>query len=310
MLPTLDEHLKLNNCPHCSVDYPNMVSQHEFNTSWDNGHESKKWGVFVCKRCGGAVLALSYPPDKQVVAVYPTTETADINLPKRVRYYLDEAMRSVSTPAGSVMLSASAVDAMLKEKGYKDGGLYARINQATKDGLLTAAMAIWAHQVRLEANGQRHADEEESMPTIVEAKLSVEFAKTPGDFLFVLPSRIERGINAVSKNEPIIAGQPKTLKLPPAYRSGQYSTPIILDDSESQPVVVAKFYYGRNGRLLPESLQPGELSVINRSGNPKWWIANLFIADCKSLPELAFVEILVDGQVRQAGHLNISRQTS
>ena len=50
------------------------------------------------------------------------------------------------------MLAASAVDSMLKEKGYKDGSLYKRIEQAAGDHLITAEMASWAHEVRLDAN--------------------------------------------------------------------------------------------------------------------------------------------------------------
>jgi hypothetical protein len=53
------------------------------------------------------------------------------------------------------MLCASAVDAMLKAKSYKDGTLYGRINQAAKDHLITPEMAKWAHDVRIEANDPR-----------------------------------------------------------------------------------------------------------------------------------------------------------
>ncbi len=52
------------------------------------------------------------------------------------------------------MLAASSIDAMLKEKGYKVGGLYDRIKQAAKDHLITDEMAAWAHDVRLDANDQ------------------------------------------------------------------------------------------------------------------------------------------------------------
>ena len=62
------------------------------------------------------------------------------------------------------MLAASAVDAMLKVKGYKDGSLYQRIKDAAAGHIITADMATWAHQVRLDANDQRHADESASIP--------------------------------------------------------------------------------------------------------------------------------------------------
>jgi hypothetical protein len=39
------------------------------------------------------------------------------------------------------MLSASAVDAMLKVKGYKSGSLYSRIDKAAEDHMITSEMA-------------------------------------------------------------------------------------------------------------------------------------------------------------------------
>ena len=62
------------------------------------------------------------------------------------------------------MLSASSVDAMLKVKGYKDGSLYQRIKDAAAGHIITEDMATWAHQVRLDANDERHADESASIP--------------------------------------------------------------------------------------------------------------------------------------------------
>jgi hypothetical protein len=47
------------------------------------------------------------------------------------------------------MLSAGAVDAMLKAKGFVQGSLYERIDEAATKGLITADMTKWAHQVRL-----------------------------------------------------------------------------------------------------------------------------------------------------------------
>ena len=91
------------------------------------------------------------------------------------------------------MLCGSSVDAMLKEKNYKDGSLYKRIDEAAKDHLITSEMAEWAHEVRLDANDQRHADESTELPTQAEAEKCIDFTKALGEFLFVLPSRVERG---------------------------------------------------------------------------------------------------------------------
>lgn len=92
------------------------------------------------------------------------------------------------------MLTASAVDAMLKAQGYKEGSLYNRIDKAAEEHVITTNMAMWAHEIRLEANEQRHADDSVSLPTEVEAKRCLDFAVALGQFMFVLPSRVEKGL--------------------------------------------------------------------------------------------------------------------
>jgi hypothetical protein len=64
------------------------------------------------------------------------------------------------------------------------------------DNVITADMALWAHHVRLEANDARHANSDNPHATADEAKQSVEFAAALGHFLFVLPSRVRRGLEA------------------------------------------------------------------------------------------------------------------
>jgi len=103
-------------------------------------------------------------------------------------------LESLHAPAGAIMLAASAVNAMLKEKGYKDGSLNSRIDQAAERHDITEDMARWAHEVRLDANEQRHSDEEADLPSGEDAQHSVDFAMALGEFMFVLPSRVRRGI--------------------------------------------------------------------------------------------------------------------
>jgi hypothetical protein len=96
------------------------------------------------------------------------------------------------------MLAASAVDSLLKAKGYDSGSLYSRIDKAAADHLITTEMAAWAHDVRLEANGQRHADAELALPTTVDADRVIDFAKALAEFLFVLPAKVAKGLTAVA----------------------------------------------------------------------------------------------------------------
>lgn len=91
------------------------------------------------------------------------------------------------------MLAASAVDAMLKAKNYTEGSLYARIDKAAADHVITDDMGQWAHEVRLDANDQRHPDEDASLPSREGARKSIDFVIALGQFMFVLPLRVKRG---------------------------------------------------------------------------------------------------------------------
>ena len=90
----------------------------------------------------------------------------------------------------------SSVDAMLKEKGLIKGNFYSRINDAVKQGLLTKEMGTWAHQISLDVNDQRHADINAGLPTTDEGQQTIVFTQTLAEFLFVLPSKVTRGIES------------------------------------------------------------------------------------------------------------------
>lgn len=127
---------------------------------------------------------------------FPKMPSVATELPERPRTFLGQAQESLHAPSGAVMLAASAVDAMLKLRGLTEGSLNARIEKAVKGHLITAEMSKWAHAVRLDANDQRHADQAASLPTEADAQRSINFAAALGEILFVLPVRVERGLQS------------------------------------------------------------------------------------------------------------------
>ncbi len=186
--------LEIERCPHCNVDKPNIITLTNFQTTTYAGESRGYWRVYHCTRCGGVIIAGSKSEDGFIAEMYPSGSQVDDSIPNPARDYLTQALGSLSAPAGSVMLSASAVDAMLKCKGYKKGSLYSRIDQAKEDHLITEGMALWAHEVRLEANEPRHADEIAPLPTDADARKCIDFVLALGQFLFVLPARVQQGL--------------------------------------------------------------------------------------------------------------------
>jgi len=78
------------------------------------------------------------------------------------------------------------------------GSLYSRIEEAAKQHLITDEMKAWAHDVRLDANDQRHADPNSSLPTPDAARRVLDFVRGLGLILFVLPARVQHGREAAA----------------------------------------------------------------------------------------------------------------
>lgn len=198
-MPKLTPNLELSRCPHCYVNHPNLVEVQRCETTDHSGVIQRKWRIYRCANCGGLVTAFAQNWDQEVIQVFPESSTFDKSIPDRPRTFLHQASESIHSPAGAVMLAASAVDSMLKIKGYREGSLSSRIVSAASDHVITQEMAQWAHDVRLEANDQRHADEGAPLPTQDDAKRAIEFASALAQFMFVLPARVQRGIKAATE---------------------------------------------------------------------------------------------------------------
>jgi len=193
-MPNLSPRLVLGRCPHCSVANPSLAQIHRTETKDHEGGNTRRWTIYACGNCGGLVTASASQFGQPVQEMFPSSTEVHEDIPGRAKEYLAQAVASIHAPAGAVMLAASAVDAMLKEKGYSAGSLYSRIQSAVDDNLLTTEMATWAHEVRLDANDQRHADDEATLPTGDDAKKVIDFATAIAEYLFVLPARIQRGL--------------------------------------------------------------------------------------------------------------------
>ncbi len=185
-------------CPQCGTANPTLQREWRSDCIIPRGEMTYgiNWGVYKCTTCRKFVLTQSIRGNGHTIDVertYPPTTTVEAAMPERAAKYLIQAIESSHAPDGAVMLAGSSVDAMLKAKGLTEGSLYSRIDQAVKDHLLTVEMGDWAHEVRLGSNRPRHADDDDPHVTPAEAAQSIEFVKTLGHILFVLPERIKNG---------------------------------------------------------------------------------------------------------------------
>jgi hypothetical protein len=199
-VPKLENNLMIDRCPHCSVAHPNLSKRHHLTTKDHSGQMERHWYFYTCSSCGGVVTAWSVNPGEEAVQIFPQPQEVEEDIPDKPKTYLEQAIASIHAPAGAAMLAASSVDSMLKIKGYNEGSLYNRIEKAADDHLITKEMAAWAHEVRLDANDQRRADENSSLPTQDDAQRAVDFTKAFADFLFVLPAKVQRGMEQAANN--------------------------------------------------------------------------------------------------------------
>ncbi len=190
----------VSRCPCCNVANPQLPNL------WNSGdpipaskgYPRSRWSVYSCTTCGQLMMAKGQPDvgvsNPLIVEVIPAPKTPHGDLPTVAREFLKQAYETIHAPDAAAVMAGSAVDAMLKELGFEKGSLYDRIDEAVAGHVLTEAMGDWAHEVRLGSNRPRHADKEKPHVTKQEAEQSVEFAEALGNFLFVLTSKIKRGI--------------------------------------------------------------------------------------------------------------------
>jgi Domain of unknown function (DUF4145) len=203
-----DAHLGLDRCPHCNVANPVLQLQHQFEASPARANLMAQrgtgyvWHIYMCRTCAGLVSGATVRVDARLMYgqilnrmpfqwIIPTPRHLDKNMPPRVAHYLGQAQETIASPSASIIMSASAIDAMLKVKALKDGSLFARINQAAETGIITKDMAHVAHDVRLGANDERHADEDAALTTDEDARRCLEFAEALAEMIFILPTRVK-----------------------------------------------------------------------------------------------------------------------
>lgn len=192
----LNHFLELERCPHCNVNKPSLAMIGADFSTYSNAKYRRFWRTYYCGMCGMVVTAFSSDENGFVDSYFPKSVSLGEYLPPNAKAYLSAALNCKHEPIACVISAASAVDAMLKSRGLTEGSLYIRIDQAVEQNLITEDMSKWAHHVRLEANAQRHADENDPLPTSTDADRCLEFAITLGRILYELPELVSHGLKA------------------------------------------------------------------------------------------------------------------
>ncbi|MGP8438129.1 DUF4145 domain-containing protein [Paraburkholderia fungorum] len=178
----------------------------------DRGGKVRAYGAAACLYCHGPVLIWlecyqgqirslqdavesarwRYVGESpRILGTYPSRRRHDDSplYPAKLREVFVEVQedeRNNRTPARIITTCRSVLEVALRELGYKDGNLLARIDKARDDGLLTESMRQWAHHARLQGSEAIH----ELSATKEEATELVAFLRLFMEVAFVLPKRI------------------------------------------------------------------------------------------------------------------------
>lgn len=194
--------LGVDNCPHCNVSKPLLrrvfsLVENQIAPRGDGGPPSG-WSVYRCTSCGYLVTAKGKDSDTSaapfVEEIFPPLWSVNEAVPERVAHYLVQAQRTLNSPDASVIMSASSIDAMLKDHGLPEGDLHKRIDLAVKNAILTRHIADWGKRVRLDTVNRRYAAVEAAPMEYADAKRAFDFANAMTEYLYVLPARIPADI--------------------------------------------------------------------------------------------------------------------
>ncbi len=197
-------------CPHCgtrSVAFT-LIAENQAATV-----ENFSWDTFaICGFCGRGILAnfetySSEPPGEALERggpealsepeIFPSTITdqAPKHTPKNVTRFYTQGVDNLQKhwdAAGSMF--RKALEAALKNKFPDgDGDLYHRIEGAKKAGGLTADLAEWSHQIRLDGRNAVHEEEPYSKE---EAERLHTFTNLALQYLFTLPGMLKEAKGA------------------------------------------------------------------------------------------------------------------
>jgi hypothetical protein len=177
-------------CPHCHV-------WSHFTEMWselvNNGYGGAT-GIYmrfcaVCDNCGRPVCGITMVGSRADAPplVWPETVTTKTypDVPKAIAAAASEAHQALGAlaPLASVAMARATVEATAKERGIAKGNVQSKIDQLAKDGHISEAMRLAAHEIRFAGNEAAHGD-------LVDEPISIDDATEIVDLMDAILERV------------------------------------------------------------------------------------------------------------------------
>lgn len=186
-------------CPHCNV----------------SSHFAKVWGDYVddefsdpddallrfCEVCDncykpvcGIYAAGGTIYDPPLVWPVVVTRKSYPDVPDAIAAAASEAHQALGAqaPRASVAMARATVEATAKERGISKGNLESKIDQLAKDGHISEAMRLAAHEVRFAGNEVAHGDLVDEPITVDDAAEIVDLMDAILERVYQEPAKVAR----------------------------------------------------------------------------------------------------------------------
>jgi hypothetical protein len=181
-------------CPHCNV------SSH-FTRWWNDRLEWGDQGVDIvrfCEVCDNCEMPVcgTYLPDDEPPLVWPIAvmRKSYPDVPDAIATAASEAHQALGAqaPRASVAMARATVEATAKQRGITKGNLESKIDQLAKDGHISEAMRLAAHEVRLAGNEVAHGDLVDEPITVDDAAEIAELMDAILERVYQEPAKVAR----------------------------------------------------------------------------------------------------------------------
>jgi hypothetical protein len=143
----------------------------------------------VCDNCDKPVCGIhtagSGMNDPPLFWPVVVTRKSYPDVPEGIGTAASEAHQALGAdaPRASVAMARATVEATAKERGISKGNLESKIDQLAKDGHISEAMRLAAHEIRFAGNEVAHGD-------LVDEPITVDDAAEIGDLMDAILERV------------------------------------------------------------------------------------------------------------------------